>query len=223
MICISCESPRHFLSNATNPSYPSLYRVPRYHQKSDSGTPSKGSVIEQDHQVPRPAQPSEARPHNMHIEWKLSPVARDYLRLATLLAARVMEKKAFLVPWSPNLDFSSLVGSAHPRRAIAPHWVVPDPNKYMFSESPGIELSIGSGAKWTTDVDPKPFEAILNPNRPANQRRAAVHESADAISTLIGRLPNCYEACEMNGRCWLDDDKSERSGSASLPSSLSWR
>ena len=44
---------------------------------------------------------------------------------------------------------------------------------------------------------------MLNPNRPANRKREAVTQSACAVSSLIGRLPNRYEASEMGGSVWL--------------------
>ncbi len=61
--------------------------------------------------------------------------------------ARVKTKRVFLAPWGPDLDFSSLGLAACLRMAIAPHQVMPDPNKYIFSESPSIELSIGYNPK----------------------------------------------------------------------------
>ena len=45
--------------------------------------------------------------------------------------------------------------------------------------------------------------AFLNPIRPANQRRAAVLKSDDATSTLIGRSPDYWKACEMGDSDWM--------------------
>ncbi len=66
-ICTLNESSRHFPSNAT------IQRIiPSAHEdivkKRISCTPSKGSVMNQNHKEPLPAQPSEASPRNMHIE-----------------------------------------------------------------------------------------------------------------------------------------------------------
>ncbi len=105
---------------------------------------ARATHLEEDLTKAFTAQPVGQNPHVTHLGGKLLLKGHRSWPYScrNRLCCESYKEIVFLVPRSPDICFLSLIPAAFPGRAIALHSVMPDPNKYMLSESAWITLSI---------------------------------------------------------------------------------